>query len=1244
MLSVEDFVSQISSSRQTFQTFIADKRLTRQEVQTLQQAYHKENPQATEAQFEKWMADSLTGKTGSQDALATLQQLKSGKSDSVLLFFEDNAPEPPKGKAAPVQVRVEGLQLTDKNGFEQRSLDDLTGSIKKVDVTLSHDFVQQIAQGVVDALPFGKHKAEVTYVAGKDGGSGHHQIRVGGFHIADLRSDKGRLFLEYGSQPQPGMVAPRLDQTPDLITQSLSQAWNWVGEQANNAFDATVASVGQDPKAVRQSISDTVDGAVDWSRDKAAEGVAWAVGMKPEDMRKIFENGKLQVDAGSGIQSDIDLDWDSEQNRVYINPGNLSLNGKDLAGAGSILEGSRVTLTPEKPQLEILPDGRVRISSENAGLSGGTGPESPAADTPDMAKLRPTDAPPDRLTLNSAEAEIRSDGQRTSLEVTEAEGTLQAAGVLTDERIQVLKKQIDDALAAVDKKLAEYGIDRASLAKIFSQVPSDLLKSLLSSTNQGELAKTAANLGIDPTQLGQFVAFLQEQPVQGLLGDLQKLTGTLASNTQLQGNLSFKLDRLNLESSSQGLLLQLQGLDLKALISSKTPSGTQAETSVSAQLTSGALSSSDNTPPQLKTGQAKMALEATISEAQPPFETRLQAFVQDLNGRSNPKAYLTPKGITPGRSGLTIQTVKDLLGKLTPAEWQRVASGDDKSVQSLAAEKNLQPNYLLYMRKYFQDQGMNAPEQSKVTATAGLQAFSHSASETGIEKPEASLRVTTSANGQVTSEAGASLSATEVKLNPKEAAIQAAAKLMGFRIEMAQKPAKELLTPQGLSAGKTGLSYETVRGIMAKVTDAEWRALAKMEPPARSEFAQRKGIQPNYLDYLRDYFQKNGMLPAAAVASHVQLEADAKVRRSEGTTSSQVSAEATRVSASPEMIAAQGIEAQGKLDTPGADVAVKLSQGTLGASAERIMASGQLGPATVTTENGKFTVNQGQIWGAATPDAGLAVDAKADWSLDTRGEKARTQLNGNTHLAIGEGELQGSETTQLGGTSRIKSDELMRLAKNHPDLQAFLKLLGTQFRLNNESVTVALKDSSLITGDKGKVNYDLQLGVQKVETSLGPMDVQVRAANQGVSGNVTFSPNQMAVAWINGLVSEALKKPTQTTLNQGRIEVKFDHSVVSDIVIGARITGDQVEIKVDQAKLFGFLDLDFIRGSARDTVLEQLQKMRISRASGKGETTVTLPVQALMAQALGPEAAGRTTLKPTLGSDNRLRVAFDYRP
>jgi hypothetical protein len=54
--------------------------------------------------------------------------------------------------------------------------------------------------------------------------------------------------------------------------------------------------------------------------------------------------------------------------------------------------------------------------------------------------------------------------------------------------------------------------------------------------------------------------------------------------------------------------------------------------------------------------------------------------------------------------------------------------------------------------------------------------------------------------------------------------------------------------------------------------------------------------------------------------------------------------------------------------------------------------------------------------------------------------------------------------------------------------------------------------------------------------------------------------------------------------------------------------------------------------------------MRISRASGKGETTVTLPVQALMAQALGPEAAGRTTLKPTLGSDNRLRVAFDYRP
>lgn len=156
-----------------------------------------------------------------------------------------------------------------------------------------------------------------------------------------------------------------------------------------------------------------------------------------------------------------------------------------------------------------------------------------------------------------------------------------------------------------------------------------------------------------------------------------------------------------------------------------------------------------------------------------------------------------------------------------------MASGDDQSVQSLAAEKNLQPNYLLYMRKYFQDQGMNAPEQSKVTAAAGIQGFSHGASETEIEKPEASLRVTTSANGQVTSEAGASLSAGEIQLNPNEAAIQAAAKLMGFRIEMAQKPAKELLTPHGISAGKTGLSYETVRGIMAKVTDAEWRSFAK---------------------------------------------------------------------------------------------------------------------------------------------------------------------------------------------------------------------------------------------------------------------------------------------------------------------------------------------------------------------------------------------------------------------------------
>jgi len=1227
-------LTQISSSQQAFSRFSADQKLTRQELVQLKAVFQQENPQAAEAQFDSWLEANLAHKIANpQDTHAVLADLKAGKSDSVLLFFEDQGPPPAAPKASPVQVHVEGLNLEDINGFENRSPDDLKGSIQKIDLKLSQDFIRQIAQQTVQGLSHGLAAAEVEYQAPENGEPGYYKIKAGGLHVADLRSENGRLFLDYAAKPDPNGVAPRLDQTPPGWADAVL---GWTSQQVNAGFDAAVGALGYDPQQTRQAISQGVSDAATWAGDRATEGLAWVTGNDPEVMKQFFADGTLKVDAGSGIQSVLDLDWDREKGRVYIHPGTLSLNGKDLAGTGSLVDGSRVSLQPQNPQLSILPDGRVQISSENAQITGSSSTEK--SDKGVLAEPR-QDLPPDQLSVKQADLELRQEGDKTSLEIKNAEGHLEAAGVLTDQRIQTLKTQIDQVLTQIDSSLKNYGLDRQSFEKILAQVPSDLLKSLLSSANQGELAQAAQNLGLDPAQLGQFVSFLKEEPVQALLGDVQKLTQSLASDTRLQGSLDFKLERLNLEADQKSLLTQIQGLDLQTHFQARTPTGTETEGQVSAHLASAALAA-DAQGTRVNAGPIQADLKAAIRDSGPDFSSRLAAFKQELLSR-DPKQLLTPQGITPGRTGLSHQTVRQLLEKFSDSELHSLAQADEQTLKNLANQKKLPLNYLAYLRKYFQDQGFVGQTQTKLNASAGFQAFESDGRQHRVDAPQASVRVSTEADDKVLSETGATVSAEQIRAHSDQGAIESAARLMGFRLGLKDKPAQALLTPQGLTPGRTGLSFQTVKAIMAQVTDQEWRQVAQMNPAARSQFAKAKGIQPNYLEYMLQYFNQQGFLPSAAEATGLKLKADATVNGPEGQTQSNLKAQAEAVRTSPQGLTVQGVDAQADLKTPGAQVSAELRKGSVIAREDRLALNGTLEKAKVTNANGHFEA-QGQLSAVVQPNQGLAADLQSSWSLDTQGDKAHTRLTGQTDLEIQAGKIVGSETDQLRGVSTIRSEELMRLARNHPDLQQFLNLLGQQFKIENPSVAVKVQDGALSSDAQAQLDWDLKLGVNQVQTSLGKLDVSVQAGNQGVSGSVTLSPSQMAISWLNDLVAQKTGEKTQTRLNQGRIEVGFDHSVVSDILVGAKISGDTVEIKVDQAKLFGFLDLDLIHGSARDTILEQLQKQGITKASARGSSTIKIPVQDLMRQILGPEASKHTRLNPSLGADNKLRIDFDY--
>jgi hypothetical protein len=1147
-----------------------DRQFTAAEFRDLKQVYQQENPQATDAQFETFVEENLRNNMDSAaSAQEAVQRLKQGSAEPVRLSFPDfDSFMPPK--AAPITVKAEGAVLQDRDGIGTRSSNDVQGTVKRAEVTLSPQVLTGVVDQIGSALDVPAGTLKPHFVPGENGQPGRYEIREGDTVLGQVSPDaEGRLRVSMSRLPEnhawknaaitaadavgdaatwtAGKAGETFDAASELIgvdpkvaretlSNGLSDAASWTSGKAGELFDGAASLLGYDPKEARAEVGKLVDGASEevgeWGRWAASQ----ATGFDQATIDRLSSEGRFHQEVAPGVGVDFDVRYeglDEKGINFSIAPAEITAQGKDLA-PGTLADESSVTLRPASSHAQFGPDGSLIVTAENAHITGSSKADSP------QAVARPSG--PDTVTIDQGTLEVRADEKGTQVDVRDAKGHVEAQTTLTDERIQQVKTAVDEALTQLDDKLKTYGLDRTKLEGMLNQIPSDMLQSLLQSTKQGEVAQTAKNLGIDPDQLNQFVSFLKEQPAQALIRDLQGLTQSLAQDSAIQGRVDFDLKQLSLSPGDQGLLTRLQGLNLSAAATVATPDGTQTEITATGQLDRARLDDA-----AITAEGAQVKGNATVTPPKQGDPEALSAFRASLP-QQNPTQLLTPQGITPGKSGLSYRTVQGIMAKVSDQEWQQLAQGDRETLKKVGQQKNIPPNYLEYMVKYLRDNNMvSSSTSTQVEANLSADRFRLAEGQLNISGADASAKVSATTDGRVTSSA-------------------------------------------------------EVRAQAATVTADE--SVGSM------------------------------------TATGVDVDTTARVQQRDGETTTRVDLNADTVTANNQAVTGQGVTLDGELRTPTATVQADVNGGSFTASEQALAAEGVI-DARVDQNNGQFTA-QGQTFVTARQE-GLDVDTTLDWTLRNQGTQARADLAGRTDVDVRVGKITASDTQNLNGTLRVKSGELTRLAKEHPALAGVLGQLGDNFRLTQPEVTVQVKDGSVQTDRKGNVDYSLQVSAHRVKTTLGEADVSVRATDNGVRGRIGLNPNQAAVAYLNGLIQQGTGLDTQTLLRNGQVEVKFDKSVVSDIVLRAQLKGDHIEVTVDQAKLFGFINAGFVRGEARDALLEQLAAKGIN-GTQTGPATVRVPIQDVVRQVVGPELAGNLSLSPTLDANNRIQVDFAYRP
>lgn len=461
-----------------------------------------------------------------------------------------------------------------------------------------------------------------------------------------------------------------------------------------------------------------------------------------------------------GIDLAVDVLRDGDNYRLQ--PQSLTLQGESLQkllaqppGLADQVDVSRgtLTLTPEDFKVQMGPEG-LSVTLENIALEGGSDLQGPAS-------AAEPDATGTTLTVDQASGQVQlnAEGELAGLSLQNLNGRLSGDIALDDEMVQALQAGVKTALEKMDQQLADYGLSRAQLSELLTQLPANALGDLMQSTQQGDLARLAERLGIDGSTLSQAVQFLREQPVQQVLNDLGQLAEGLDARTQVQGDVAFSLQDLAVNAGDGEWLatlgqLQMDTQNLQAVASDGE------RTDLAASVTSENLSATvaeDGTVTEAAAGQTTLDASASRTGEAPPVAAQIAGFQDTLRqggqsyrvGDNDPEGragYLSDDRLRE-KKGLTVDSALALLEKAPAEAWASAVAGGPEARQAFLAEQGIPAKTGDYLLRYLETYVLNTDSTQSLSANASVEGVHTDASGTEVLNPQLNATLNASADG-----------------------------------------------------------------------------------------------------------------------------------------------------------------------------------------------------------------------------------------------------------------------------------------------------------------------------------------------------------------------------------------------------------------------------------------------------------------------------------------------------------------
>ncbi len=678
----------ISSQIQSrWSTLAADNKMTRRELDTLTQELVAANPDVDQ-------------NTIQESVSAFIKQAKQGEASETLEFVEDG-----------IEFAIKDTSITDINGVQTAGKGDLRGHIGEIRarIPFQEKELNQLLDSIKPALVQATRDAvreevnEWTTPAPPEATDGMLD-KLGDAFARGAKSFYG----DYGDQWVERLARFTAEQSEIRLTKK--------GDQGVIEIGLKAGTVEKLPKPLRMFLGSETRKAMVTEPllqfKSNAEGHIEII--QAESLKGLLPGADTVQDylKDMGITSEVR----EEKGTYTLVPTALHLTSEhiqNIPGLSEIatehIKQGELHLSAHQFKIHIGPSG-IEIALTDATLKGSSDAGAAAAVENDRAAT---------ATIEQASGSISED--LSSLSLHELTGKLTGRVKLDQEVVQAIQTRVNEALETLNSTLKQYGLSREQLSEIVEKVPTESLENLLSSTHTGDIATLADRFGVSGKSLSSALNFLREQPLQQMIGDLQKMSERLAMDTEIQGEVHLGLKHLSLQLKDANLST-LARVQLKAQGRAVSPAG--HATQLQADVQSHDVKSDGE---RLETGETTARLRA---EAEPDMATpdrQIAKFMLDLKLKGDTfrqsrdgDVYLKDEGPQRLRKqkGLRAESALKELEKATGQEWAQLTQKSLEARQDFFAEKGIQ--YGDYLHRYIQHRVLTAAPTEKIEAEASL--------------------------------------------------------------------------------------------------------------------------------------------------------------------------------------------------------------------------------------------------------------------------------------------------------------------------------------------------------------------------------------------------------------------------------------------------------------------------------------------------------------------------------------------